>query len=79
MNRTLSLLSAAALAMLVAACGKTSEPPKPKTPPPPKETVFDGMISNKQRAQQTTDRATEVDRQNHEAAMKEIDGPATSE
>jgi hypothetical protein len=76
MNRT-PIRSAVALALLAAACGKTTEPPKPQAPPPPKETVFDGMISNKERAKQTTDRATEVDRQNHEAAMKEIDGPAT--
>jgi hypothetical protein len=78
MNRTLSR-SAIALVLVVAACGKSTEPPKPQTPPPPKETVFDGLVSNKERAQQTTDRAAEVDRQNHEAAMKEIDGPATSQ
>jgi hypothetical protein len=78
MTRTLSW-SAVALALIFTACGKSNDPPKPQKTPPPKDTVFDPMISNKARAKQTTDQAMEVERENREAAMKAIDEPATSQ
>ena len=73
MYRTLCRLSTVTLILIVAACGKSNETVKPQTPPPapPKETVFDDLVSNKERAKQTTDQAAEQNRVQLEAAMKE--------
>jgi hypothetical protein len=73
MNHTLRLLSVAAIALSIAACGKSNEPAKPAAPPPPKETVFDDLIATKARAKQQTDQAMEQNKQKLDAAMKQVD------
>jgi len=78
MKRTLIPLGAVAIALMIAACGNSNEPVKPQAPPPPKETVFDDLIANKERAKQDADRATEQRKQNLDAAMKEAEGTATA-
>jgi hypothetical protein len=80
MNCAPNRLSAAALVFILAGCGNSDEAAKPQpSPPPPKETVFDDMIATKERAKQTTERATEQVREKHEAAMKEVDGTSTAQ
>jgi hypothetical protein len=73
MNHALRLLTIAALAISIAACGKSNDAAKPVTPPPPKETVFDDLIATKARAKQQTDQAMEQNKQKLDAAMKQVD------
>jgi hypothetical protein len=70
MNRTLCWISVGALALSLAACGKSNDTAKTETPPPPKETVFDGLIATKARAKQQTEQAMEANKEKLDAAMK---------
>ncbi len=66
------------LAVSIGACGKSSDEPKPPPPAAPtkKETVFDDLIANKERARQQTERAMEENKQKLEAAMKKAEEAA---
>jgi hypothetical protein len=73
-------VSIALFALVIVACGKSDDKSNDKaaskTSPPPQETVFDPVISNKARAQEKTERAMETNKEKLDAAMEQIDAPA---
>ena len=56
-------------ALLISACNRPEAPPK--KPPPPQGTVFDGMISQKERARKGVEDAMEKNKEKLEQSMKQ--------
>jgi uncharacterized lipoprotein YehR (DUF1307 family) len=77
MKHALHLLFAVVLTVSIAACGKSHDTAKPVAPP--KETVFDDLVATKARAKQQTDQAAELNKQKHDAAMKQIEDPGAAQ
>lgn len=70
MNAPRSLLLAAIAGFIMTGCGNSDEPPKPPPQSKPQGTVFDGMISQKERARKGVEDAMQKNKEKLEQSMQ---------